>query len=80
MHKIIRAKTEPSFRAVLVFPVGKPHLVASHPAAAPLSAVDLPPAAAFRRCKTSPRNPGFGKTTGPMPFRGPYPARFHGRL
>ena len=37
---------EPSFRAVLVFPVGKPRLLASHPAAAPLSAVDLPPVAA----------------------------------
>ena len=36
---------ELSFRAVLVFPVGNPHLVASHPAAAPLSAVDLPPVA-----------------------------------
>ena len=36
---------ELSFRAVLVFPVGKPHLVASHPAAAPLPAVDLPPVA-----------------------------------
>ena len=36
---------ELSFRAVLVFPVGTPHLLASHPAAAPLSAVDLPPIA-----------------------------------
>ena len=37
---------ELSFRAVLVFPVGKPRLPASHPAAAPLPAVDLPPVAA----------------------------------
>ena len=37
---------ELSFRAVLVFPVGKPHLVAPHPAAAPLPAVHLPPIAA----------------------------------
>ena len=36
---------EPSFRAVLVFPVGTPHLLASHPAAAPLPAIDLPPVA-----------------------------------
>ena len=36
---------EPSFRAVLVFPVGTPHLLASHPASAPLPAVDLPPVA-----------------------------------
>ena len=37
---------ELSLRAVLVFPVGNPHLLASHPASAPLSAVDLPPVAA----------------------------------
>ena len=36
---------ELSFRAVLVFPVGTPHLLASHPAAAPLPAVHLPPIA-----------------------------------
>ena len=37
---------EPSFRTVLVFPVGTPLLLASHPASAPLSAIDLPPVAA----------------------------------
>ena len=37
---------EPSFRAVLVSPVGKPHLLASHPAAALLPAVHLSPIAA----------------------------------
>ena len=37
---------EPSFRTVLVFPVGTPHLLASHPATALLPAVHLPPVAA----------------------------------
>ena len=46
---------ELSFRAVLVFPVGKPHLLASHPAAAPLSAVDLPPVAASADVNIAPQ-------------------------
>ena len=37
------------------------------------------PGSSFRRCKTSPRNPSLGKTTGAKPL-GPYPAQFHGRL
>ena len=36
---------ELAFRAVLVFPVGTPHLLASHPASALIPAVDLPPIA-----------------------------------
>ena len=45
---------EPSFRAGLVFPVGKPHLLASHPAAALLPAVDLPPVAGMADVKHRP--------------------------
>ena len=57
-----------SFRAVLVFPVGKPHLVASHPASAPLSAVDLPPVAAPADVKHRPATRASAKQLVPHPF------------
>ena len=45
---------ELSFRAVLVLPVGTPHLLASHSAAALLPAVDLPPIAGTADVKHRP--------------------------
>ena len=72
---------EPSFRAVLVFPVGKPHLVASHPAAAPLSAVDLPPVAGTADVEhgLAPRPPARHLDPQHLSDRR-IPARFHGRM
>ena len=64
---------EPSFRAVLVFPVGNPHLVASHPAAAPLSAVDLPPVAASADVKHRPATRPSAKQLDPCHFAGHTP-------
>ena len=64
---------EPSFRAVLVFPVGKPHLVASHPAAAPLSAVDLPPVAAPADGEHRPATRASAKQLVPSHFAGHTP-------
>ena len=64
---------ELSFRAVLVFPVGKPHLVASHPAAAPLSAVDLPPVAASADVKHRPATRPSAKQPDPCHFAGHTP-------
>ena len=45
---------EPSFRAFLVFPVGPPPLLASHPAAALIPAVGLPPVAGTADVKHHP--------------------------
>ena len=64
---------EPSFRAVLVFPVGNPHLVASHPAAAPLSAVDLPPVAASADGEHRPATRASAKQPDPCHFAGHTP-------
>ena len=64
---------EPSFRTALVFPVGKPHLVASHPAAAPLSAVDLPPVAASADVKHRPATRPSAKQPDPCHFAGHTP-------
>ena len=64
---------EPSFRAGLVFPVGKPHLLASHPAAAPLSAVDLPPVAAPADVKHRPATRPSAKQPEPSHFAGHTP-------
>ena len=61
------------FRAVLVFPVGKPHLVASHPASAPLSAVDLPPVAAPADVKHRPATRASAKQPEPCHFAGHTP-------
>ena len=74
------AVIEPSFPALLVPPVGTPPLLASHPAAALIPAVDLAPDSRNGRCKTSPRNPILGKTTAATPLLWPRPARFHSRL
>ena len=64
---------ELSFRAVLVFPVGKPRLPASHPAAAPLSAVDLPPVAASTDVKHHPATRPSAKQLDPCHFAGHTP-------
>ena len=61
---------EPAFRAVLVFPVGNPHLLASHPAAAPLSAVDLPPVAASADVEHRPATRASAKQPEPSHFAG----------
>ena len=61
---------ELSFRAVLVFPVGTPHLVASHPAAASLSAVDLPPVAASADGEHRPATRAAAKQLVPPHFLG----------
>ena len=64
---------EPSFRAVLVFPVGTPHLLASHPASAALAAVSVAPV-------TMTADPKHHTTAGPPAkpltqclFAGPHP-------
>ena len=64
---------EPSFRAVLVFPVGNPRLLASHPAAAPLSAVDLPPIAGAADVKPHPATRPSAKQLDPCHFAGHTP-------
>ena len=64
---------EPSFRAVLVFPVGNPRLLASHPAAAPLSAVDLPPVAASADVKPHSATRPSAKQLDPCHFAGHTP-------
>ena len=64
---------ELSFRAVLVFPVGEPHLVAPHPAAAPLSAVDLPPVAAPADVEHRPATRASAKQLDPCHFAGHTP-------
>ena len=64
---------EPSFRAVLVFPVGNPRLLASHPAAAPLSAVDLPPVAASADVKPHSTTRPSAKQLDPCHFAGHTP-------
>ena len=53
---------ELAFRAVLVFPVGTPHLLASHPAAALIPAVDLPPIAGTADVEHRSATPTLGKT------------------
>ena len=67
------AVIEPTFRAVLVFPVGTPHLLASHPASAPLSAVDLPPVAAPADVKHRPATRASAKQPEPCHFAGHIP-------
>ena len=67
------AVIEPPFRAVLVLPVGKPHLLASHPAAAPLSTVDLPPVAASADVKHCPATRASAKQLDPCHFAGHTP-------
>ena len=64
---------ELSLRAVLVFPVGNPHLLASHPASAPLSAVDLPPVAASADVKPHSATRPSAKQLDPCPFAGHTP-------
>ena len=64
---------EPSFRTVLVFPVGTPLLLASHPAAAPLSAVDLPPVAASADVKPHSATRPSAKQLDPCHFAGHAP-------
>ena len=64
---------ELSFRAVLVFPVGKPHLLASHPAAALLPAVHLPPVAASTDVKPHPAIRPSAKQLDPCHFAGHTP-------
>ena len=67
------AVIEPSLRAVLVFPVGNPHLLASHPASAPLSAVDLPPVAASADVKPHSATRPSAKQLDPCHFAGHTP-------
>ena len=67
------AVIELSFRAVLVFPVGKPRLPASHPAAALLPAVDLPPVAASTDVKPHPAIRPSAKQLDPCHFAGHTP-------
>ena len=64
---------EPALPALLVFPVGTPHLLASHPAAAPLPAVSVAPV-------TMTADPKHHTTAGPPAkpltqclFAGPHP-------
>ena len=64
---------EPSFRAVLVSPVGKPHLLASHPAAALLPAVHLPPIAGAADVKHHPATRPSAKQLDPCHFAGHTP-------
>ena len=64
---------EPSFRAVLVFPVGKPRLPASHPAAALIPAVDLPPVAASADGEHRPATRPTTKQLSPHHFSGHAP-------
>ena len=64
---------ELSFRAVLVFPVGKPHLLASHPAAAPFSAVDLPPVAGTTDVEPHSATRASAKQLDPCHFAGHTP-------
>ena len=73
---------ELAFRAVLVFPVGTPPLLAPHPAAAPLSAVDLPPVAGTADVEhgLAPCPPRHGTSTRSTYRTGVSPARFHRRL
>ena len=67
------AVIELSLRAVLVFPVGNPHLLASHPASAPLSAVDLPPVAASADVKPHSATRPSAKQLDPCHFAGHTP-------
>ena len=64
------AVIEPSFPALLVTPVGTPPLLASHPAAAPLSAVDLPPIAGIADVKHRPAPRSTTKQLSPHHFSG----------
>ena len=61
---------EPSFRAVLVFPLGTPHLLASHPAAALIPAVDLPPIAGTADVEHHPATRPSAKQLPPPHFSG----------
>ena len=64
---------EPSFRAVLVFPVGTPHLLTSHPAAALIPAVHLPPVAAPADIEHRPATRASAKQPDPCHFAGHTP-------
>ena len=61
---------ELAFRAVLVFPVGTPHLLASHPAAALIPAVDLPPVAGTADVEHHPATRPSAKQLPPQHFSG----------
>ena len=64
------AVIELAFRAVLVFPVGTPHLLASHPAAALIPAVDLPPIAGPADVEHHPATRPSAKQLPPQHFSG----------
>ena len=65
------AVIEPALLALLVPPVGNPRLLASHPAAAPLPAVHLPPEAAPADVKHRPATRPSAKQLVPHHFSGP---------
>ena len=64
------AVIEPSFPALLVTPVGTPPLLASHPAAALIPAVDLPPIAGIADVKNRPATRPSAKQLSPHHFSG----------
>ena len=64
------AVIEPSFPALLVPPVGTPPLLASHPAAALIPAVDLPPIAGTADVKHRPATRPSAKQLPPHHFSG----------
>lgn len=67
------AVIEPSFQALLVSPVGLPHLLASHPAAALIPAVGLPPIAGTADVKHHPATRPPAKQLSPQDFFGHTP-------
>ena len=67
------AVIEPSFPALLVPPVGTPPLLASHPAAALIPAVDLPPIAGTADVKHRPATRPSAKQLPPHHFSGHAP-------
>ena len=64
------AMIEPSFPALLVPPVGPPPLLASHPAAALIPAVDLPPIAGTADVEHHPATRSSAKQLPPQHFSG----------
>ena len=74
------AVIEPSFPALLVPPVGTPPLLASHPAAALIPAVDLPPIAGTADVKHRPATRPSAKQLPPDHFSGHAPHDSNSRL
>ena len=76
------AMISPNLRVRLVAPVGPQPLLASHPASALLSAVDLPPVAGAADGEHRPATRPSAKQLVPLHLsgQGASPARFHSRL